>query len=185
MSLLADLITQALATDAKAQARLQAMSRRVIRLQLAPLPTLGLCIEAGQLTFTDTPQDPDLVVHGHLGAFARFAITGKAADIRLDGEIEGASEFRDFIRQLDIDWEELLAKALGDSAAHLLSRSAQEATTVARQVVRALEHNTRDYLHHESDLLPSRAELDRFVHQVDCLRDDLERLELRLGRHAA
>ena len=179
---LSALIDQALRTDAEAQKRLQAMGSRTIRLELLPLPAVGLRIGDGRLAVESPEERADLVVRGHLAAFVRYVLAGRADGIRLEGEGEIAQDFRDFLGTLDIDWEELLSRAVGDVPARMMMRTLEECRQVARNFGAAAESNTRDYLHEESGLLPSASELGRFVREVDRLRDDLERLELRLAR---
>ena len=179
---LSALIDQALRTDTEAQKRLQAMGRRVIRLELSPLPAIGLHVEDGKLTVGPPAEQVDLSVRGHLAAFARYVINGRADGIHMEGEGEVAQDLRDFLTTLDIDWEELLSRAVGDTPARLLMRTIMGFARSAQRFGAAAESNTRDYLHEESGLLPRASELDRFVRGVDRLRDDLARLELRLDR---
>ncbi|MCY4610622.1 MAG: hypothetical protein OXC38_02800 [Gammaproteobacteria bacterium] len=179
---LSTLIDQALRTDAEAQKRLQAMGQRTIRLELFPLPAIGLRTADGQLAVESPAEPADLAVSGHLVAFVRYVLSGRADGIRLEGEGEIAQDFRDFLATLDIDWEELLSRAVGDVPARLMMRTVEECRQVARNFSTAAESNTRDYLHEESGLLPNASDLDRFVREVDRLRDDLERFELRLDR---
>jgi ubiquinone biosynthesis protein UbiJ len=42
--------------------------------------------------------------------------------------------------------------------------------------------NIREYLQEESRDVPSRYEVDRFVSDVNALRDDVDRLEARINR---
>ena len=181
---LSALIDQALRTDAASQQRLQAMGRKEIRLELSPLPGIGLCVDEGKLALGSPAESADLSVRGHLAAFVRYVINGRADGIHLEGEGELAQDFRDFLSGLDIDWEELLSRAIGDIPARLLMRTLAEAARSARALGAAAGSNTRDYLHEESDLLPQADELDRFVREVDRLRDDVARLEQRLDRFA-
>ena len=179
---LSALIDQALRTDEESQKRLQAMGRRTIRLELLPLPPIGLHIDDGKLTLGSPGEEADLVVRGHLAAFVRYVLSDRADEIHLEGKGEIAQDLRDFLAALDIDWEELLSRAVGDVPARLMMRTLEECRQVARNFNAAAEGNARDYLHEESELLPRASELDRFVREVDRLRDDLERLELRLDR---
>lgn len=182
---LSALLTQALHTDAQARARLRALGPCRVRLAVAPAPAFGLEIDADGAVRLAAPEDgAELAVEGHLGAFARYALTGRADDIRFAGEAERAKRLRELLAGLDLDWEELAAGAVGDTAARLLGRGAEECARAARQAAAAAEDNARDYLHFESELLPERAELARFLREVDRLRDDLERLEQRLERAA-
>ena len=151
-----------------------------MRLAIAPAPAFGLEVAAdGAVRLAAPDAAAELSVEGHLGAFARYAVTGRADDIRFAGEAEQARRLRELLSGLDLDWEELAAGAVGDTAARLLGRGAEEFARAARH---GAADNVRDYLHRESGLLPDRAELERFLRGVDRLRDDLERLAQRLER---
>ncbi len=179
---LSALIDPALRTDAESQKRLRAMGRRTVRLEILPLPAIGLRIDDGTLTLESPEETADLTVRGHLAAFVRYVINGRAEGIRLEGEGEIAQDFREFLVGLDIDWEELLSRAVGDTPARLVMRTLEEGRRGGRNFGGAAERNARDYLHEESGLLPDPSELDRFVREVDRLRDDLERFEMRIDR---
>jgi len=45
-----------------------------------------------------------------------------------------------------------------------------------------LRNNTGEYLLYESDLVPDRQQVYEFNREVDSLRNDVERLKLRMSR---
>ena len=179
---LSSLINQALRTDADAQERLRAMGRCTIRLDLAPVPAVGLHIENGSLMVEAPQEHVDLAVRGHPAAFVRYVLCNQASDIHLEGNGEVAQGLRDFLATLDIDWEELLARVIGDTPARVMMRSLAEVAQAAQRFGAATQSNGRDYLHEESGLLPNASEIDQFMREVDRLRDDLARLEQRFDR---
>ena len=179
---LSALIQNALRTDAEAQARLQAMDACAVRLELDPLPAMGWSIRDGRLSVEAPSTHPDLSVRGHAAAFVRYALNGRTDGIRIEGKAEAAQQLRDFMARLDIDWEALLAERVGGTPARLLARTGAEFAQTARRLAKAAEANAQDYLHQESGLLPRAEELERFVRDIDRLRDDADRLELRLDR---
>ena len=181
-SALSALIDQALRTDAEAQAQLHAMGACTVRLELEPLPAMGWGIRDGQLTLEAPSETPDLAIRGHAAAFVRYALDGRTDGIHLEGKAEAAQQLRAFLTRLDIDWEALLAERVGGTPARLLARTGAEFAQATRRFAKAVEANTRDYLHQESELLPRAEELERFVREVDRLRDDADRLALRLDR---
>ncbi len=179
---LSALIQKTLSTDAEAQERLQAMDPCTVRLELEPLPAMGWSVRDGQLAIEEPSANPDLSVRGHAAAFARYALDGRTDGIHLEGRAEVAQQLRAFLTQLDIDWEALLAQRIGGTPARLMARTGLEFAQAARRIAKAAEVNAQDYLHEESGLLPRAEELERFVRDVDRLRDDTARLELRLDR---
>ena len=180
-----ELLTRVLHSDERARDRLAALGPCRVRLAIEPFASVGLDVRDGEVRIVSAPAQADLEVRATAGAFARYALTGRPADIHFSGDAERAQELRDLLGVLDIDWEGLAAEVVGDTAARALGRTARAAARGARTVARAAEDNARDYLYEESGLLATHEEVARFVRDVDCLRDDAERLEARLRRLGA
>ena len=51
-----------------------------------------------------------------------------------------------------------------------------------KQAFTALGMNTTEYLQEESRQLPTRIEVERFFAEIEQLRDDTERVAVRIGR---
>ncbi len=105
-----------------------------------------------------------------------------AGRVTLSGDTELAHRFGEALAGLDIDWEEQLARLVGDVAAHEIGRSVRRGADWARQSGRLLSGDLAEYLTEESRLLPTRYEVEMFLQDVDRLRDDAERLSARLTR---
>ena len=82
----------------------------------------------------------------------------------------------------EIDWEELLAQAIGDLSAHQVGENVRAASRWMRHVADSVALSAGEYLREESGLLADAWHVRRFVDQVDRLRDDVSRLSLRLSR---
>lgn len=105
-----------------------------------------------------------------------------AGRVTIEGDIELAQRFGDILGGLDIDWEEQLAKLTGDIFAHEVGTLARKATHWGRRSGTMFGLNLAEYLTEEVRLVPQRDELNRFLNDVDQLRDDLARLDARLQR---
>ena len=103
-------------------------------------------------------------------------------EVTIQGESRVAQMFSDTLSQVDIDWEELLSKVTGDFAAHRIGNSLKAGRDWFLDGIRALQTDSTDYLQEESGILPTEVEIERFIQEVDVLRDDVERLEARLRR---
>lgn len=99
---------------------------------------------------------------------------------RVDGDAVLAA---DLVKALEgFDWALALQPYLGDS---LASRAAQLFTGLAgwhAQARASLGAGFADYAEQEAGLLADRRRVDRFIADVDALRDDVARLEARLAR---
>lgn len=102
--------------------------------------------------------------------------------ITIAGDSTVAREFQLLLARLDIDWEEQLAKRLGDPIARQLGniwRSFQDWGQRSSAVAAA---NSAEYLQYEVRALPPSHAVERFLSDVDSLREDADRLAARIER---
>jgi len=104
--------------------------------------------------------------------------------VQIEGDAAVAQALSDALAGLAIDWEEQLAKVLGDPIANQIGRTLRAAGDWGGRTGETLKANLKEYLEEESRLLPTRYEVDEFLRQVDGLRDDVERLAARIARLA-
>ncbi len=175
--------------DPDTKARFADLHGKVIGMQI-----LGLGLT---LYFVPAPQGlqvlsqfegaPDTLIRGAPLALARLGRGGGMdglfnGDISIDGDTETAQRFGEILGDLDPDWEEHLARLTGDVAAHEIGNLARGGRAWASATSQSLEQDLAEYLKEEGQLLPSRYEVEGFMHEVDRMRDDVERLEARLAR---
>ena len=106
-------------------------------------------------------------------------------DVRITGDLSLLESLNLALQRLDVDFEELLSGYVGDVAAHELGRAARAFLAWSRRTGDTLMTNTGEYLVEELRVSPPAIELEDFAHEVDRLRDDVERLEKRVARLAA
>jgi ubiquinone biosynthesis protein UbiJ len=146
-----------------------------------------LAVRAGEVEPIAAPA-ADVTVSGTPMALARLAAgarRGDAAlppDVAVTGDAGIAQALVSLVLRLDLDWEELLARWLGDTAAHEVGRAARALFSLGRRTGEALTRDLADFLREESGLLPGPPELEAFATAVDVLRDDVERLGQRVAR---
>ena len=132
--------------------------------------------------------EADATLKGSPLALTRLGLAEDAAPILFSGEvtIEGDTQlgrqFKKMLAQLDIDWEELLARRIGDIAAHKVGNLARSFNTWQQRAANSLIQNVGEYLQEEVRQLPARNEVKHYLNQVDVLRDDTARLEARIAR---
>jgi ubiquinone biosynthesis protein UbiJ len=105
-----------------------------------------------------------------------------AGCIEIVGDLGAAQQVQAIIGGLDIDWEEMLARACGDIAGHQLARAARGAWRWFGRMREDLAANLSEYARYETEVVPERVHVDRFNAEVDDLRDAAERLEARIAR---
>ncbi len=119
----------------------------------------------------------DLVRSGDTEEGSRQLFAGRVA---ISGDTALAHDFGATLAELDIDWEEQLSKFTGDLVAHELGSAGRHLKRYAEETGDRLARDLGEYLTEEARLLPTAAEVEEFIEQVDELRDDAERLEARV-----
>jgi ubiquinone biosynthesis protein UbiJ len=183
-------INRLIALDPEGAGRLSRIAGRVICIELAGFGSRFYVIPgpAGLQVFGAYEAQPDCVLRGSPLGLARLGVLEHKEDSLFSGqvEVEGdaglAQEFGDFIGGIDIDWEEQLSRLTGDSIAHGLGNRARAAGRWGRSSFDALADDVKEYLQEEARILPTRYETERFLDEVDTLRDDTERLAARIQR---
>ena len=133
---------------------------------------------------------PDCLIRGAPLALLRM-MTAEQKDAEISKgavEIEGdstiAHDLAKALAGLDVDWEEQLARLVGDPIAHPVGQGVRGLAEWGRRSADVLTADLKEYLEEEARLLPTRYEVSDFLAQVDALRDDVERLEARVERLA-
>lgn len=138
---------------------------------------------AGVRVLTRSEAPAALTVRGSplaLLALARGA--GNRTDVELDGDAQLGRELQALLAGLDIDWEEVLARAIGDLPAHQLGNLARTGRSWGARSLDSLLRDTSEYLQYERRELPPAHAVARFVAEVDRLREDTDRLAARVQR---
>jgi ubiquinone biosynthesis protein UbiJ len=102
-------------------------------------------------------------------------------DVQIRGDAELAQKFRELALLLRPDLEEDLSQVLGDVPAHQIGRFARAAFGWTQKAAATSVRNMAEYLAHERQHLVSRPEGDQFLKGVDRLREDVDRLDARVG----
>lgn len=104
------------------------------------------------------------------------------ADVSVSGELQLVQKLARLAKRANIDWEEPLSKLFGDSVAHEIGRGVRSFVSWARAASETFSSDVGEYLREERRLTPTRLEVDDFATHVDRVRDDVERLGVRVAR---
>lgn len=104
------------------------------------------------------------------------------AGVSVEGDTALAQTLSQMARQLDFDWEELLAQHIGDVAAHQIGQTLRWGAHFVSAFARKALSDGRRYLVSEQPMLVERPTFDRFSDKVHHLRQDYDRLEARVAR---
>ncbi len=184
---LAQLLNQGIRASRDAQDRCRALTGSSFRMQLDGLG-LGFTLRsAGDSVTVTGDAEADARLSGRPLALARLAATGDEAllrsrSVRIEGDPLVARDFQSLIQLAAPDFEEALARLVGDVAARRLANLARGAAAWGLDAADRLSRDVAEYLQEESRDLPTRHEVEQFLEQVDTLGADVDRAEARLRR---
>jgi len=103
-----------------------------------------------------------------------------AEDVVIEGNLELGQQIIDLFDELEIDWEELLSNVIGDIPAHQVGKAAKGFKNFTQRFKNVVLQNINEYVHEEALVFPPREALNDFFREVDMLRMDTDRLELKI-----
>lgn len=183
------LLNRGVAESADAARLCRELEGRSLQIDLEGLPlALRLVASDGGLVVRLAGGEPaDCHLGGLPVSMLRLALTGdqqalRAGTLRLTGDPALARDFQRLLALARPDWEEELARRIGDVPAHQLGTLARGTLSWLQQTAATLTRDAGEYLREESRDLPSRHEVEAFLDEVDRLSADLGRAEARLTR---
>lgn len=115
-----------------------------------------------------------------LGKSTNTGETLLKSDVEIIGDMQIAETFSQILREVDIDWEEILSKLIGDIAAHQTGKTVRHTSAWVKETIHALQLNSSEYIREESRMSPSDTEINNFMAGVDQIRSDIDRIEARI-----
>ena len=183
---------QLLEFDPDTQVRLAQLKGKVFKLELSVVDREIYLIpgELGIEIKEEWSDHVDITLRGSPLAFVQFGLKQKGVDnqafvdkrVSIEGDAELAQDLQKIIHQLDIDFEELLARYVGDIAAHEIGRGARMLRVWARDAAKSIRQDIQEYMVEESRILAPEWRVAEFNEQADTLRADVERLDQRIQR---
>lgn len=145
---------------------------------------LGFEIENG--SDTEDLIQADVTLKGSLWSFMRMAKDGHSSDvfhtgrIEMSGDAELGQAFQTVLTQIDIDWEELLSKAVGDTVSHQANVWFSQLSDWFKTSSDSAKRNAGEVLQEEVQLSPAPIEFEDFSEEIEELRSAVARLEARI-----
>lgn len=128
----------------------------------------------------------DATIHGSPMALVQLSTSKNSgatlleSDVEIEGDMRVAEKFSAILREVDIDWEELLSKLVGDLFAHQAGETFRSVSGWLKESAEAMKLNTGEYISEESGISPTGAEVSEFMDDVDDIRMSVDRLEARI-----
>ncbi len=194
--------TLSLAALASAEKMLNAALRYdpATRLGLARLEgkILAVQITAPAITVFVMPMDDELRLMGNWDGDVDTRITGSAlalaqlsqtqihnlkhSGVTVMGDLQLLAELQRLLKNLDIDWEEMLSQFTGDVIGHQSAELLRAQLGWVKDRARQSQRLTREFLTEEVQALPAKPELESFYQQVDELRLAVDRAAARIEK---
>lgn len=101
-------------------------------------------------------------------------------DVQVLGDARFVQEIVKIGRDVDIDWEEPLARIVGDIAARQVGELLRGAATFVKRAMTSLRRDGEDFLRHELAAFPAKHAMREFLRDIDDLRLDTDRAQARI-----
>jgi len=175
-------VNHLLRANAWARERLLPYAGRVARIDNAPFSIMMMVTADGDVTDAAADAAPDVLVRLSPGLMLRLIARDASVwhDVPVEGDPGFAAAISHIARHARWDIEEDLSRVVGDIAAHRMVETGRKIDTWGRQGADNLARTFAEYWTEERPLIASRGEVERFIREVDALRDDLARLEKRI-----
>ena len=180
-------LNAALAQDPESRVKLAQFEARCIAIRIQDLnQTVAMAVKQQQVYLTTTPEHSiDLTITGNALTLAKLGRDPESlfsADIDINGDVQFAKQLRDLLEGFDFDWEAQLARITGDSLAYPIAHGIRQVAAWVEKTHLSMQQNIAEYLREESRLLPDKSQIKAYLHDIDTLRADFDRLEARIKR---
>lgn len=165
-----------------ARDRLRLFAGKIVCFELIPVTVAFSILESGEVANAPTGATPD-ASFALSPALALRALSGDAdawQKVAVAGDTALAREILYIAQNLQWDVEEDLSRVFGDVVAHRMVAAAGELRRWQRDSARNFTESVAAYWTDERLLVAAKCDVDRFVREVDTLRDDVARFEKRL-----
>lgn len=130
--------------------------------------------------------DVDTRISGSLLALTTIASQDihnlKNSGVEVMGKTALLADLQYLLKNVDIDWEEILTQFLGDVVGHKAAQLIRSKLDWASKRMHSGQRLTSEFLTEELKAIPGKNELEDFYQQVDGLRLAVDRAAARLGK---
>ena len=136
----------------------------------------------------EVPEQADVTLSASISAMLKIARAGmqdaelEPGELDIQGDPILGQRFAQFVSQLDINWETLLAEHLGETPANFISTAAKVAQQVFVSTKQQGQEHISQLIHHELAITAQADEVEDFLDEVDSLRAQTDLLEVRLKK---
>ena len=180
-------INHLLAPQPWALARLQAFAGKTAEFDIPPFRVRLAVLDDGQVASSDRESDSDAMLRMTPPVAARFLMgdEGVRSQVEITGDAEFVREIAYLAQYLPWDVEEDLSRVLGDVVAYRAVSTARGLAQWGRQSAENVTQSIQEYLTEEQPVIAKTTQVEKFIRDVDDVRDAVARLEKRLEKLSA
>ena len=178
-----------LGSDPRALALCENLAGRALELRFSDLGLrLVFIAESHGMQLRGTPEsEADVCLTGTASAFGRILFSGgqegiTGGGLRIEGDVGVAQRFADLFASVDFDLTDFIDARLGPVPAYFIGKGLKQARALFSRAARELPEQTAEYLREETRDVIGGWEHEKFMTEVETLRDDAERLAARVRR---
>ena len=174
-----------------ARERMRPFAGKSARFELVPFTVTLTILDSGEVADAPATTTPDASFTLTPGVALRMLAADPDAwqKAAVAGDTALAREILYLAQNLRWDAEEDLSRVFGDIAAHRMVRAAGDLKRWQRATADSVARAATAYWTEERPLIAARHDVERFVREVDSLREDVARFEKRveqlIGRSAS
>jgi ubiquinone biosynthesis protein UbiJ len=140
---------------------------------------------SNELCIHPTSHEHDVQITGSLLTFVGLLKNNPEEALRdglinFDGDVGVGQKFQKLMGLIKPDLEEELSFFVGDITANGIGKFSSKTNRWISRSKNILEENISEFLQEERKILPSKYEFNNFTKDVNTLRDDIERIEIRI-----
>ncbi|WP_299075021.1 SCP2 sterol-binding domain-containing protein [uncultured Paraglaciecola sp.] len=187
-------INKLLKLDEESQLRLKKLSGRSLQVTIKELPwpllfsfSEQVDVRAVMATSETSSESVDCLIELNLETLPKLKDSSQLTQLiqqqqlSLIGDIYVAQTFSTLLKDLDIDWEELLSQYTGDVVAHQTFSSMRTLFDTAKTQIEQGAAALSEHLTQSDSIAVKPSEMLSFSQSVSELRSDTERLSARIG----
>ena len=183
-------LNRLLRLDPDALERLTAISNQVILLDLLNTDFSVFLVpsESGLQLLNEFKEEPRVSIRATPSDMVAYLLYSRqssgnfSGSLEIVGDVGLAQTFQGIMQDIELDWEEQLAVWFGDSFAHQMGRVLKGGFGLLQDTHVKFQQDISEYLRFEKNLSLEKSEMAGFINDVDILRNDVERLKLRVER---
>ena len=185
--LLTRLLEHLISQNQWARQALLPFAGKTVRVNLSPASASLTILEDGGLAMAGETTQSDATISLSPSLALRLLAKDSAAktQIKIEGDTELATALAKVLQGMKWDYEEDLSRVFGDISATKISEFGKHVMDTAKKQSINLAEMLTEYWQEEQPLIAKKRHIEKFVQEVDRLRDDTARLEKRLAKLAS